>query len=158
MQIFIDTENKKLSIQNQDNTSQFDLYGIEAFDVISHLWLKTSWNQKYSYTFTWLGRPIIQHPEDMIRMQEVIYNLKPDVIVETGVAHGGSLIYYASIIEAMGKGKIIGIDIEIRDPNRKALEAHPLFKYITLIEKDSVAPESIKEVESYIKPDDVVLV
>ena len=72
------------------------------------------WNEKYSYTFSWMGRPIIQLPEDMVRMQEVIYEVQPDVIVETGVAHGGSLIFYASLCKAMGTGRVIGVDIKIR--------------------------------------------
>ena len=88
--------------------------------MISDLWLKTSWNQKYSYTFTWLGRPIIQHPEDLIRLQEAIFTLRPDVIIETGVAHGGSLILYASLFKAMGsEGRVVGVDIEIRAANRR---------------------------------------
>jgi cephalosporin hydroxylase len=97
--------------------------GKEAFELISDLWLKTSWNQKYSYTFTWLGRPIIQHPEDLVRLREVIFTLRPDVIIETGLAHGGSLIFYASLFKAMGReGRVIGIDIEIRSQNRKAIK------------------------------------
>ena len=99
---------------------RLDLYGKEAFELISDLWLKTSWNQKYSYTFTWLGRPIIQHPEDLVRLQEAIFTLCPDVIIETGVAHGGSLIFYASLFKAMGStARVIGIDIEIRPQNRR---------------------------------------
>src|SRR5258708_3857849 len=106
---------------------RLDLYGKEAFELISHLWLKTSWNQKYSYTFTWLGRPIIQHPEDLGRLQEAMFTLRPDIIIETGVTHCGSLIFYASLFKAMGiRGRVVGIDIEIRPHNRAAIEAHEL--------------------------------
>jgi cephalosporin hydroxylase len=102
----------------------------------NHNWPKVGWNQKFVYTFSWMGRPIIQLPEDMIRIQEVIYTVKPDLIIKTGVAHGGSLIYYASLCKAMGKGRIIGVDIKIRPHNRKAIEKHELFSYINLIEWD----------------------
>src|SRR5262249_53575079 len=135
MRIVIDTTEKTLSADGQ----RLDLYSKEAFELISDLWLKTSWNQKYSYTFTWLARPIIQHPEDLVRLQEVICMLRPNVIVETGVAHGGSLIFYASLLKAMGiKGRVVGIDIEIRSQNWKAIESHELSNYISLIAGNSV--------------------
>src|SRR5947207_8708272 len=98
----------------------------EAFAIISRAWLRSGWDNKYVYGFTWLGRPVIQLPEDMIRIQEVIWRLRPDVLVETGVAHGGSLIFYASLFEAMGQGRVIGVDVDIRRDNRTAIEAHPL--------------------------------
>lgn len=117
------------------------------------------WNQKYSYTFTWTGRPIIQHPEDLVRMQERIHTLKPDVIIGTGVAHGGSLIFYASLMKAMGHGRVVvGVDIEIRPDNRKAIEPHQLYPMIRLIEGDSVAPRKIGEVAGHIQSGDKVLV
>jgi cephalosporin hydroxylase len=156
MRIVIDTEAKTLAA---GDGRAIDLYGREAFELISNLWLKTSWNQKYSYTFTWMGRPIIQHPEDTVRLQEVIYFLKPDVIIETGVAHGGSLIFYASLLKAMGKrSRIIGIDIEIRPSNRKAIENHELSDYITLIEGDSAARDIVERAGEAIRPNDTVLV
>ena len=88
---------------------------------------------QYSYNFSWMGRPIIQYPQDMIAMQEIIWELKPDLIIETGIAHGGSLIYYASLLELIGKGKILGIDIDIRSHNRTEIEKHPMFKRIEMI-------------------------
>lgn len=157
-QLMIDVENKTLELEQEDGKKILDLYGKDAFEILSDLWLKTSWNQKYSYTFTWLGRPIIQHPEDMIRLQEAIYFLKPDVIVETGVAHGGSLIYSASLLKCMGGGKVIGVDIEIRPHNRKAIEAHELSSLIHLIEGDSVSAEVLGKVKGFINPTDKVLV
>ena len=105
-----------------------------------------------------MGRPIIQLPEDMIRIQEVIYQVKPDVIIETGIAHGGSLIYYASLFKAMGKGRVIGVDIEIRPHNRKAIEEHELFPYITLIEGSSTDSAILNQVKSLMKPGEVVLI
>jgi cephalosporin hydroxylase len=94
----------------------------------------------------------------MIRAQEVIYRVQPDVIIETGVAHGGSLVYYASLCKAIGKGRIIGVDIEIRPHNRQAINAHPLFPLITLVEGDATAPETVRQVQALVKPGERVLV
>ena len=105
----------------------------DAFEAISKVWLRSGWDTKYVYSFTWLGRPIIQLPEDLMRLQEVIFTIKPDVIVETGIAHGGGLIFYASLCQMLGKGRVVGVDIEIRPHNRQAIEAHPLSPYITLV-------------------------
>ena len=134
MKLIIDPEARKLVHETSSETHIFDLYSREAFELISMQWVRVGWNQKYPYTFSWMGRPIIQLPEDMIRIQEVIYRVKPDVIIETGVAHGGSLIYYASLCKAMENGRVIGIDIEIRPRNRKAIEYHELSSYLRLIE------------------------
>lgn len=159
MRITIDTEKKELAVEGAGSKRNLDLYSKEAFELISDLWLKTSWNQKYSYTFTWMGRPIIQHPEDLVRLQEVIYALKPDVIIETGVAHGGSLILSASLMKAMGKGRrVVGVDIEIRPHNRKAIEAHELAPMIKLIEGNSVAPDIVASAAQEVRPGDTVLV
>src|SRR5688572_6673919 len=92
MRIVIDTEIKSLKVESQTGEKNIGLFTKEAFELISSLWVKIGWDQKYQYTFTWLGRPIIQLPEDLLRVQEIIYHLKPDVIIETGIAHGGSLI------------------------------------------------------------------
>src|ERR1700679_1293794 len=90
----------------------------EAFEAVSAAWLRCGWDVKYVYGFSWMGRPIVQLPEKIIRMQEIIWRLRPDAIVETGVAHGGSLIFYATLFAAMGHGRVIGVDIEIRPHNR----------------------------------------
>jgi len=124
MKLTIDTTAKVLIQEVEGKSRTINLYSKEAFELISHQWLKIGWNQKYSYTFTWMGRPIIQLPEDMIRAQEVIFRVKPDAIIETGVAHGGSLIFYASLCKIMGRGRVIGVDIEIRPHNRRAIEEH----------------------------------
>lgn len=154
MKYIIDTEAKKLSWDGKT----IDLYSDEAFQLLSKQWLKIGWNQNYIYTFSWMGRPIIQLPEDMIRYQETVFAVKPDVIVETGIAHGGSLIYSASLCKTLGKGRVIGVDIEIRPHNRKAIEEHPLFPYITLIEGSATAPDVVEGVKSLIKPGETVLV
>ncbi|URZ06300.1 cephalosporin hydroxylase family protein [Clostridium felsineum] len=158
MKILIDTDSNKMSIEEKGINKEIELYSKEAFETISNQWLKVGWNEKYTYTFSWFGRPIIQLPEDMVRIQEVIYDLKPDCIIETGVAHGGSLVYYASLCKAMGKGRVIGVDIEIRPHNRKAIEEHELYPLITLIEGSSISEEVINSVKSLIKKDEKVLV
>jgi len=109
---------------------------------------------KYSYNVSWLGRPIIQYPQDIIAMQELIWSIQPDLIIETGIAHGGSLIFSASMLElnaACGgpsDGEVIGVDIEIRSHNRKAIEAHPMFRRISMIEGSSIAPEIVERVRA----------
>src|SRR6266576_4879379 len=104
---------------------------------------------QYSYNFSWMGRPIIQYPQDMIAMQEIIWEIKPDLIIETGIAHGGSLIYYASLLELIGKGEVLGIDIDIREHNRREVEKHPMIKRIKMIQGSSIAPEVISQVGKY---------
>lgn len=155
MKIQIDTNSREIVIEGKRT---IPLYSDEGFAVLRDLWVKVGWSQKYNYTFTWFGAPIIQLPDDMIRYQEVIFELKPDVIIETGVAHGGSLIYSASLLRLLGKGKVIGVDIEIRPHNRERVETHPLAGMITLIEGSSTAPEIVKRVREMIGPSDKVLV
>ncbi|MES2831543.1 MAG: CmcI family methyltransferase [Pseudomonadota bacterium] len=158
MKLILDTDAKTLMVEESGQARTLDLYSREAFEEISRQWVRVGWNQKYQYTFSWMGRPVIQLPEDMLRMQEVIFNLKPDVIIETGVAHGGSLIFYASLCKAMDKGRVVGIDIDIRAHNRAAIEAHPLASYLTLIEGSSTAPEIVAQVRSLIKPGETTLI
>ena len=158
MKITIDTTEKTLVLNSGAKDINLPLYSKEAFEAISDVWVKVGWDQKYSYSFTWLGRPIVQLPEDILRMQEVIFSVQPDVIIETGVAHGGSLVFSASLCKAMGKGRVIGIDIEIRPHNRKAIEEHLLSPLITLVEGSSTAPDVVAKVKSLIKTGEKVLV
>jgi cephalosporin hydroxylase len=157
MKITIDTDAGSLHVEDGAGVGQHELYSREAFELIAALWVKTGWVRKYSYGFSWLGRPIIQLPDDMLRIQEAIWQVQPDVILETGIAHGGSLIFYASLMEMMGKGRVIGLDIDIRAHNRAAIEAHPMMKRITMIEGSSVAPEVVAQVKALIKPSDKVM-
>lgn len=107
---------------------------------------------KYVYNFSWLGRPIIQFPQDIIAIQEIIWKVKPDFIVETGIAHGGSIIFSASILEMLGtKGHVIGIDVDIRKHNRIAITKHPLYKRITMLEGSSVEAKIIEKVAEMTK-------
>lgn len=158
MKITIDTEAKTLRLESEGEGRTIDLYSKESFELLSRWWLKVGWDRKYPYTFTWMGRPIIQIPEDMIRAQEVIWRVRPDVIVETGVAHGGSLVYYASLCKTIGRGRLIGVDVEIRPHNRKAIEAHELFPLVTLVEGDSTDPEVVARVRSLVRSGETALV
>jgi cephalosporin hydroxylase len=159
MRLVIDTDARTVTAESAAGAGvEYPLDSPEAFRLISEQWLAVGWTQKYSYGFTWLGRPIIQLPEDVVRVQEVIHRVQPDVILETGVAHGGSLIFYASLCKATDRGRVIGVDIEIRPHNRAAIEAHPLAGYITLIEGGSTDAATVARVRSLIRPGERVLV
>ena len=148
-----------VSVSDPDGTRRdYEIGSPEAFRILSKLWLRSGWDVKYVYSFTWLGRPIIQLPEDLLRLQEVIYRTKPDVIVETGVAHGGSLIFHASLCKAIGKGRVIGVDVKIRPYNRSAIEAHELSSFITLIEGDSIDPSIVEQLKAHVMPGETAMV
>lgn len=140
------------------NAREVGIGTAEGFRILSRLWLRSGWDTKYVYSFSWLGRPIIQLPDDLLRIQEVIWSVKPDVIIETGVAHGGSLVFYATLCKAMEKGRVIGVDVEIRPHNRKSIEEHPLFPWITLIEGSSIAEDVVRRVHAEVRPGERVLV
>jgi cephalosporin hydroxylase len=156
--ISIDLEKRVVTVRAGGLDATYPFASGEAFAAVSEAWLQCGWDSKYVYGFTWLGRPVIQLPEDMLRLQEVVYRVKPDVIVETGVAHGGSLMFHASIAKAIGRGRVIGIDIEIRPHNRRAIEAHELSEYITLIEGSSTSSDVVAHARSLIAPGETVLV
>jgi len=124
----------------------------------ANIFMQQSTSPGYSYNFSWMGRPIIQYPQDIVAMQELLWEVKPDLVVETGIAHGGSLIFYASILELIGKGEVIGIDIDIREHNRKEIEAHPMFKRISMIEGSSVSKAVIEQVGRAVKSKEAVFV
>ena len=153
----IEIHNNNIILFREDG-SRIELGSKEAFSILKKLWLKAGWDTKYVYSFTWLGRPIIQLPDDMIRIQEVIYQIKPTLIIETGIAHGGSLIFYASLLKMLGKGRVVGVDIEIREHNKKAIKDHVMSSMITLIEGSSIDNTTVRRVEQEINQDDIVLV
>ena len=130
----------------------------------SREWINQAASHKYTYNFSWLGRPIIQLPQDIVAMQEIIWSVQPDLIVETGIAHGGSLILYASLLElnaACGgpeDAAVLGVDIDIRDHNREAIESHPMFRRISMIEGSSTAPEIVEQVNAAAQGKQKVLV
>jgi cephalosporin hydroxylase len=158
MRLIIDTDARLVVVENADGRREMPLDSPEAFRLLSQQWVTVGWTQKYSYSFTWLGRPIIQLPEDVLRVQEVIFQVRPDVIIETGVAHGGSLVFYASLCKTLGHGRVVGIDVEIRPHNRQAIESHPLAGLITLVEGSSTDPRVVEQVRGLIRPGERVLV
>ncbi len=126
---------------------------------LAYEFLAESAKNRYSYNFSWLGRPIIQYPQDIVAAQELIWSVKPDLIIETGIAHGGSIMLSASILELIGgKGRVVGIDIDIRKHNRRAIEAHRMMKRITMIEGSSTSPEVINKVRRIVKGKKKVMV
>jgi len=126
--------------------------------------MKESIEPKYSYNFSWLGRPIIQYPQYIVAMQELIWLVKPDLIIETGIAHGGSVIFHASMLELNATcggpddAQVLAIDIDIRDANRRAIEAHPMFRRVSMIEGSSVDPNVTTKVTNAAKSKERVLV
>ena len=148
-------------IQQFENEKRSNIKKIEKDKKLKSLALKfyTSFTKcNYQYNFNWLGRPIIQIPQDIVALQEIIWEVKPDLIIETGIAHGGGLIFYASILELIGKGEVLGIDIDIREHNRKEIEKHKMFKRIKMIEGSSTDEKVIKEVEKIVKRHKKVMV
>lgn len=136
---FVEERIQRIQKNGENNNLQS---AAEAFNTASN-------TAQYSYNFSWMGRPIIQYPQDMIAMQELIWDIKPDLIIETGIAHGGSLIYYASLMELIGHGEVLGVDIDIREHNRKEIEKHPMFKRIKMIQGSSVSEEIVAQVAKH---------
>lgn len=130
-----------------EKRERIDAYGHDdEFRALSNAWRVLALRKQYMNNFSWLGRPLIQLPSDAMAMQEIIWAVKPDLIIETGVAHGGSVVLSASLLELLGHGEVLGIDIDIRPHNRQAIEAHPLARRISLIEGSSTDPTVIAQV------------
>lgn len=131
---------------------------------LSNDWLREITPRKYAYNFKWLGRPIIQCPQDIVAMQELIWLVQPDLIIETGIAHGGSLIFSASMLELNAicggtqDAEVLGIDIDIRAHNREAIEAHPMIKRISMIQGSSIEPQIISQVREKAKEKQKILI
>ncbi len=159
----------------QERQERIDGFGHDAVITnASQKWVYDSMQRMYVYNFDWLGRPIIQYPQDMVGIQELIWTIKPDLIIETGIAHGGSLVLSASMLalldmcEAIESGekidpriskrKVLGIDIDIRSHNRAAIEAHPMASRIEMIQGSSIAPEVIGQVKEIAKNFNRILV
>ena len=140
---------KEINISKQGNL-EYKKLGIDFID-------KTL-ESKYSYNFNWLGIPIIQYPQDLVAMQEIIWETKPDLLIETGIAHGGSLIFYASLFEIIGNGHVLGIDIDIRSHNKLNIEHHSMFKRITMIEGSSTSDMIVNQVKDFTKNKGKVMV
>jgi cephalosporin hydroxylase len=138
----------EISAQGQD----------EKLKGLARDFFNESAKHKYSYHFSWMGRPIIQLPQDMMAMQEIIWEVKPDLVIECGIAHGGSIIYYASLLELQGHGDVLGIDLDIRPHNREAIESHPMSKRISMIEGSSIDLSIVEQVRKIAAGKKVILV
>lgn len=157
--VFLIKESASMSPKEQfeqDCRQEIAAQGKDAVAAdISRKWMDAVGVHKYSYHFSWLGRPIIQYPQDIVAMQELIASVQPDLVIETGIAHGGSLVLYASLLElnavcgGPANAMVLGIDIDIREHNRKAIESHPMAKRIDMIQGSSIAPETVRQVTEY---------
>jgi len=154
MKLTIDTASGVLSTED----SSIPLYSRQAFELISREWVRVGWACRYFFTLNWLGRPALQLPEDLMRLQEAVYDVQPDVIVECGIYDGGSMLFHATLCEAIGKGRVVGIDKHIGADTRAALAQHRLAHRIEMIEGDSVAPEVVTQVKDSVRPGEAVLV
>lgn len=154
----MNTDDRK--IFNEERYSQIQKMPLDVNLVeVSSCFFNQSFKHKYPYHFDWLGLPIIQYPQDILAMQEIIWRTKPDLIIETGVARGGSLILSASILHLLnGKGHVVGVDIDIRPHNRQAIETHPLAHRISLIQGSSIDQTVVEQVKQFIKHGDRVMV
>jgi cephalosporin hydroxylase len=157
--------NKFIKQFESEKITRIEAFGKDIeFQERSRDWLEESMRKSYVYNFSWLGRPIIQNPIDIMAMQEIIWDVKPDLIIETGIAHGGSLIFSASMLElnaACGgpqDAEVLGIDIDIRPHNRKVIESHPMFRRITMFEGSSIAPEIVAKVKEKAKEKKQILI
>jgi cephalosporin hydroxylase len=154
LKLTLDTDARTLTLDGRE----LPLYSAEAFEALSREWVRTGWALQQYFTFTWMGRPILQLPEDLVRLQEVVVTLQPDVLVETGIYDGGSLLFHASLFEATGSGRVIGIDKFISAETREALSSHRLSSRIRFIEADAVAEETAAEVRRQVQPGERVMV
>ena len=139
-------KNEEFQQEVRDNIA--NLSEDQDLQALGRIFLREVSPYKYAYNFTWMGRPIIQFPQDMMAMQEIIWRVQPDLIIETGIAHGGSLIFYASMLELLGDtdGLVLGIDIDIRAHNKAAIEAHPMAKRIRMIQGSSIDENMVRQV------------
>jgi cephalosporin hydroxylase len=154
LRLTIDTEAMVLSTEDR----QIPLYSREAFELVSREWVRIGWGVRYYFTMTWFGSLIQQLPEDLVRLQEVIYRLQPDVIIETGVYYGGSMLFHATLCEGSGKGRVIGVDVKIHERTREAVANHRVGQRVSLIESDSAAPAAVEQVRAGIQPGEKVMV
>lgn len=158
MKLILDTEAQTLTTVRNGSESTEGLYTRSAYETLSREWVRVGWSLRCYFNFSWFGRPILQLPEDLVRWQEVVYNVRPDVIVETGVFRGGSLVFNATLCQALGKGRIIGVDLHVPPDDRRAIEEHFLAPRISIVEGSSISPRVVDAVAKMIQPGESVLV
>lgn len=157
MKLVLDTDASTLSVDDAESTSHA-LYTNEAFEHISRQWVRIGWSLRYYSGFTWMGLPVLQLPDDLVRFQEVMWEVRPSLVIETGVYQGGSLLFHASLCKAIGAGRVVGVDINVPSGLRKAIGDHMLGSGITLIEGDSASPEVAAEIGRLRQPGETTLV
>jgi len=157
MKLTLDTDARTLAVEGGEPATH-DLYSREAFEHISRQWVRVGWSLRYYSGFTWMGLPVLQLPDDLVRFQEVFWAVRPTLVIETGVYQGGSLLFHASLCKALGGGRVVGVDITMRPGVRDAISDHMLGSCITLIEGDSASPEVLKRIEGLREPDETTLV
>jgi len=150
VQIILDTISKKFSLKKKKQKN-YKLFDLQAYIIIKKFWEEYCWHFKYTYQFSWLGFPVIQLTEDLIQVQEYIVQEKPNFIIETGIARGGSIIFYSSICKLIGFGKVIGVDIKIKKRTLQSLKKNSLSKYFKLFISDSTNEKLIKKIKNIIK-------
>jgi cephalosporin hydroxylase len=157
-QTLVTNADSKLTLTTAGTSVDVDLYSPRGLELVAGLWLKLSAENRLMYQHTWLGVPIIQLADDIVAMQELIWRLRPDFIIECGFAHGGSAVLYASILELLGKGIVVGVDVEVRTYNRVAIESHPLAQRIRMVEASSVDETAVDRLRRLVSGAGTVLV
>ena len=159
MKLVIDTDAGTLAVEEAGKQSvSHELYGREAFAHISRQWVRAGWSLRYYHGFTWMGLPVLQLPDDLVRLQEVFWEVRPSLVIETGVFQGGSLLFHASLCKALGQGRVVGVDIDMPASLRETLALRDVGSLITLIQGDSASPEVLRQIEALRKPDETSLV
>ena len=158
MKITIDTENRTLRTESGADVTEHSLYSKKSFELLSQQWLRVGWSLQYYLTFSWMGHPILQLPEDLLRLQEALFSLRPKIIVELGVYRGGSLMFLATICKVLNQGRVLGVDLSIPNNVKKSIENHLLAAQIDLIEGDSVSDKVIEQVSQNLSGADPILI
>jgi len=158
MRLSIDTDLAMIEVHEGNHSERIPLYSRKALEILSEIWIKVQWNELNWRSFSWLGQPIWQLPDDLLRLQEVLIQIVPDVIVETGVNEGGSTLFFASLCELVGHGRVLSVDIQIPELVSRQVLAHRLSRRITFIEGNSVAAETIQAIRRQITAKERVFV
>jgi cephalosporin hydroxylase len=159
MKISINTDTSKVVLEDDGHPpKEMPLHSREAFKAVSKVWVTQQWSQLNWQTFSWLGFQLCQFPEDVLRLQEVLFRLRPDVIVETGINRGGSAAFFASICQLLGRGRVYSVDISIPPDIRRGLEKAPFASLLHVIEGDSADPAVVESIRSSIRPGEKVFV
>ena len=159
MKLVIDTDARTLAVEEAGKQCvSHELYSREAFAHISRQWVRAGWSLRYYHGFTWMGLPVLQLPDDLVRLQEVFWEVRPSLVIETGVFQGGSLLFHASLCKALGQGRVVGVDIDMPARLRETLARRDVGSLITLIQGDSASPEVLRQIEALRKPDETTLV